>query len=57
MARQCALVGEKEQAFVYLNKAMEKRQGQMIMLNVDPPFDILRADPRFDELVKLIGLK
>jgi tetratricopeptide (TPR) repeat protein/TolB-like protein len=57
MARQCALMGDKEQAFAYLNKAIEKRQGQMCMLNVDPPFDILRADPRFDELVRRVGLK
>lgn len=57
MARQCALMRDKEQAFVYLNKAVDKHQGQMIMLNVDPPFDILRADPRFAELVKRVGLK
>jgi len=57
MARQCALMGDKEQSFEYLKKAIEKRQGQMIMLNVDPPFDILRADPRFDELVRRVGLK
>lgn len=57
LARQCALLGDKEQAFAYLNKAIEKRQGQMTMLNVDPPFDVLRNDPRFDELVKRVGLK
>jgi len=57
MARQCALVGDKEQAFEYLNKAVEKRQGQMFQLNVEPPFDILRDDVRFDELVKRVGLK
>jgi hypothetical protein len=57
MARQCALLGEKEQAFEYLNKAIEKRQGQMIMLNVEPSFDNLRDDRRFDELVRRIGLK
>jgi len=57
MARQYALLGDKEQAFEYLNKAIEKRQGQMFQLNVEPPFDILRDDPRFDELVKRVGLK
>ena len=51
------MLGDKEQAFEYLNKAIEKRQGQMIMLNVEPPFEILRGDPRFDELVRRVGLK
>ncbi len=57
IARHCARLGEKEQAFEYLNKAIEKRQGQMIMLNVEPSFDNLRDDPRFDELVRRVGLK
>ena len=57
MARQCALLGEKEQAFEYLNKAIEKRQGQLVQLNVEPSFDILRDDLRFDELVRRVGLK
>ncbi len=57
LARQCTMLGEKEQAFEYLNKAIEKRHGQLITLNVDPSFDSLRDDPRFDELVRRIGLK
>ncbi len=50
------MLGEKEQAFEYLNKAIEKRHGQLRMLKVEPNFDILRDDPRFDELVKRVGL-
>jgi hypothetical protein len=50
-------LNEKKEAFEYLNKAIEKRQGQMIMLNVEPSFDNLRDDRRFDELVRRIGLK
>jgi len=57
LARQCVLIGDKEQAFEYLNKAVEKRHGQMGMLNVEPAFDNLRDDPRFDELVRRVGLK
>ncbi len=57
LARQCARLGDKEQAFEYLNKSIEKRQGQLTMLNVEPAFDSLRDDPRFDELVRRIGLK
>lgn len=57
LARQSALLGEKEQAFEYLNKAIEKRHAQVVMLGVEPSFDILRDDPRFDELLKRVGLK
>ncbi len=56
-ARLCVLLGDKEQAFEYLNKAIEKRHGQLGMLNVEPAFDLLRDDPRFDELVRRVGLK
>ncbi len=56
IARFSAMLGEKEQAFEYLNKAIEKRHGQLRMLKVEPNFDILRDDPRFDELVKRVGL-
>ena len=57
LARQCVLIGDKEQAFEYLNKAIEKRHGQLVLLNVEPAFDLLRDDPRFDELVRRGGLK
>ena len=57
LARQCVLIGDTEQAFEYLNKAIEKRHGQLGMLNVEPAFDNLRSDPRFDELVRRVGLK
>ncbi len=56
LARQCAILGKKEQAFEYLNKAIENRQGQLQMLKVEPPFDSLRDDPRFAELVRRVGL-
>jgi DNA-binding winged helix-turn-helix (wHTH) protein/TolB-like protein/Tfp pilus assembly protein PilF len=57
LARYCALSDEKEQAFEYLNSALEKRNGQVVMINVEPAFDVLRGDPRFDELVRRVGLK
>ena len=56
VARQAALIGEKETAFEYLNKAIEKRHGQMVMLKVEPAFDSIRDDPRFDELLRRVGL-
>ncbi len=55
IAIQCAVLGEKEQAFEYLNKTIEKGHSQIVMLNVEPAFDSLRDDPRFDELLRRVG--
>ncbi len=49
-----ARLGEKEQAFAYLNKLVEERSWQIAMLNVDPQVDPLRGDPRFNELLRLV---
>lgn len=49
-----AQLGEKEQAFAYLNKVVEERSWQISPLYVDPQVDPLRGDPRFDELLRLV---
>ena len=48
IARESAILNEKEQAFENLNKALDERQTQMVMLKVESAFDPLRDDPRFD---------
>ena len=48
---------QREQAFAYLEKAIVQRRLLMITLKVNPRFDALRDDPRFDDLVKRVGLK
>jgi DNA-binding winged helix-turn-helix (wHTH) protein/tetratricopeptide (TPR) repeat protein len=52
-----ALQGEKDAAFENLNKAVERRDWKIITLTVEPAFDNLRGDPRFDELLGRVGLK
>lgn len=54
-AKECAWLGEKDQAFEFLNKAVEKRKWLIYTLNVEPAFDSLRDDPRFDKLLKNIS--
>ena len=56
MAIISAHLGEKDQAFEYLNRAAREREWWIVMLNVDPPLDPLRNDPRFAELVRRVGL-
>jgi len=51
-----ALVGDKDKAFEYLEKSYQRREYNMLLLKVEPRLDSLRGDPRFDELVKRVGL-
>lgn len=49
-------LGEKEKAFASLEKAFEAHDLQMQFLGVDPAFDDLRSDPRFNDLLRRVGL-
>ena len=50
------LLGEYDRAFAYLERAYGARDFYLIFLNADPAFDSLRADPRFAELVRRVGI-
>ncbi len=52
-----AALGEKDKAFVELNKAYQNREGILGLLKVDPRFDSLHNDPRFVEIIKQINLE
>lgn len=49
-------LGDKEQAFVWLEKAYAEKSNYVSYLKVFPLLDPLRSDPRFEELVRRIGL-
>lgn len=49
-------LGEKEQAFEWLEKGSEPEAGALTLLKVDPILDSLRSDPRFGRLLNRIGL-
>jgi TolB-like protein/DNA-binding winged helix-turn-helix (wHTH) protein/Flp pilus assembly protein TadD len=49
-------LGEKEEAFSWLEKSHASRQANLVSLNIDPVFDPLRSDPRFDRLIQRVGL-
>jgi TolB-like protein/Tfp pilus assembly protein PilF len=55
MATLHAGLGDKDQAFQWLEKAYEERSGGLIWLGVDPRMDGLRSDPRFAVLMRRIG--
>jgi hypothetical protein len=49
-------LADNDHAFARLQKAYEEGSDRMIWLNVDPLLDPLRSDPRFDDLVRRMGL-
>src|SRR5262249_55618078 len=49
-------LGKRDQAFAWLEKAYQMGADRMVWLNVDPLLDPLRSDPRFDDLVRRVGL-
>jgi hypothetical protein len=46
----------KEEAFESFEKAIEAHDPKMQFLKVEPPFDPVRGDPRFADLVRRVGL-
>ena len=52
-----AQAGDKDKALEYLEKTYQRREHWMAYIQVDPRFDSLRNDPRYDALVKRMGLQ
>ena len=50
------MLGDKEQAFAWLEKSYQQRLSQLTWLKVDPRWQPLRDDPRFAEMLRRIGL-
>jgi hypothetical protein len=50
-------LGDKDQAFFWLEKAFAERSNYIAYLNVFPILDPLRSDPRFDSLLNRVGLR
>jgi hypothetical protein len=51
-----AALGEYEAAFARLEDGMRLRCPRAVWCKVDPRFDVLRADPRYGDLLRRIGL-
>jgi serine/threonine protein kinase/TolB-like protein/Tfp pilus assembly protein PilF len=49
-------LGDKDEAFAWLEKAYELRDPQLTYLKVGPRFTPLRSDPRFQDLLRRMGL-
>jgi tetratricopeptide (TPR) repeat protein len=56
IAQLYAELGDKEQAFRWLNTAYQERDAALAGLKTDFSLDSIRSDPRFAELVRKVGL-
>jgi len=50
-------LGEKEKALDWLDKAYENQESACWLLKVDPIYDSVRKEPRFQAILKKIGLE
>lgn len=55
-ARIYSALGDKEQAFAWLNKALAERSDGLVYMENERAFEPLRSDPRFADLVRRAGL-
>jgi adenylate cyclase len=51
-----ARLGDKEQTLAWLERAHEERAMLLIWLKVEPRYDFLRSDERFQELLRKLNL-
>lgn len=49
-------LGEIDETILWLEKGYEERSFQMQLLKIDPRWDKIRSDPRFQDLVRRMGL-
>jgi len=51
-----AALGDADRAFDVMEVLYRRREGGLILLNVDPRYDGLKSDPRFQRLLQRVGL-
>ena len=55
LARIRTALGQHDEALRLLQQVYDDRSESIVWLKVDPTFDALRGDPRFDALLKRVG--
>jgi len=57
VAEVYSVLGEKESAFEWLDRAVHDHASYTAWLKVDQPLDNIRSDPRFKEYLKKVGFE
>jgi serine/threonine protein kinase/tetratricopeptide (TPR) repeat protein len=55
-ARACAELGQPDEAFRWIEEAIEERDGALVVMTYYPGLDSLRDDPRFGAILSRLGL-
>ena len=50
-------LGDKDEAFAWLNRAADVRDALLCYIQVVPTYNPLRSDPRYDALLQRMGLR
>jgi eukaryotic-like serine/threonine-protein kinase len=51
-----AAMGDNEKAFEWLEKALDQRALDLILVRIDPSYDKMRSDPRYKQLLLRMGI-
>jgi len=51
-----AALGDKQQTCAWLEKAYEDRDVRLTLINVESKWDLFRAEPCFQSILKRVGL-
>jgi hypothetical protein len=52
----CIGLGDYDRAFAWLDRGIDERSSVLVGLLVNPRYEPVRSDPRFQRLVKRVGL-
>jgi DNA-binding winged helix-turn-helix (wHTH) protein/tetratricopeptide (TPR) repeat protein len=55
IALACNCLGESDEALVWLERGYQQRDPKMVFLNVEPKWNNLRGEARFQDLLKRVG--
>jgi len=56
LAQWSAIAGHRDEAIHYLQQALDQRDADLVWLKQNPDYDTLHSDPRFQAIVKSVGL-
>ncbi|MFI5371305.1 MAG: protein kinase [Candidatus Eisenbacteria bacterium] len=56
VAQVLAALGERDAALAALERALDERVHWLAAIRLDPSLDSLRGDPRFDEIIRRVGV-